>query len=211
MAVDADGTVYIGTSKGIWAYTEGGTLKWTCDTEHNVTERGGSLAIGGGVLYATLKSKGGCAAVDTATGRTLWTYASQAGDSYHPVVDGDGTVYFCEKNGYLYAVDKNGSEKWVDQTDKNYIYSGFALAADGKAYISQYASPFNLLAFDASGNRSIITSIGAQTMSPVSIGPDGRVYYGLNGSISAYDIAASLAAEGWPMRGGNMQGSNSLK
>ena len=48
-------------------------------------------------------------------------------------------------------------------------------------------------------------------MSPVSIGPDGRVYYGLNGSISAYDIAASLAAEGWPMRGGNMQGSNSLK
>ncbi|MEE0850207.1 MAG: PQQ-binding-like beta-propeller repeat protein [Alistipes onderdonkii] len=211
VAVDADGTVYIGTSKGIWAYTEGGTLKWTCDTEHNVTERGGSLAIGGGVLYATLKSKGGCAAVDTATGRTLWTYALQAGDSYHPVVDGDGTVYFCEKNGYLYAVDKNGSEKWVDQTDKNYIYSGFALAADGKAYISQYASPFNLLAFDASGNRSIITSIGAQTMSPVSIGPDGRVYYGLNGSISAYDIAASLAAEGWPMRGGNMQGSNSLK
>lgn len=27
VAVDADGTVYIGTSKGIWAYTEGGTLK----------------------------------------------------------------------------------------------------------------------------------------------------------------------------------------
>lgn len=211
VAVDKDGTVYIGTSKGIWAYSKNGTLKWPCDTEHNVTERGGSLAIGNGILYATLKSKGGCAAIETSTGRTLWKYASQAGDSYHPVVDGDGTVYFCEKNGYLYAVDKNGSEKWVDKTDKNYIYSGFALGADGKAYISQYASPFNLLAFDASGARTVVATIGAQTMSPVTIGPDRRIYYGLNGSVSAYDIATAPAAEGWPMRGGNMQGTNSLK
>ena len=211
VAVDRDGTVYFGTSKGIWAYSESGSLKWTCDTAHAVTERGGSLAIGGQILYATLKSKGGCAAIDTATGRTLWKFASQAGDSYHPVVDGDGTVYFCEKSGYLYAVDRNGSEKWIDQTDKNYIYSGFALGADGKVYISQYASPFNLLSFDASGARNVVMTIGAQTMSPVSIGPDNRLYYGLNGSVAAYEIGCSLATEGWPMRGCNTQGTNSLK
>ena len=127
------------------------------------------------------------------------------------MVDGDGTVYFCEKSGYLYAVDRNGSEKWIDQTDKNYIYSGFALGADGKAYISQYASPFNLLSFDASGARNVVMTIGAQTMSPVSIGPDNRLYYGLNGSVAAYEIGCSLATEGWPMRGCNTQGTNSLK
>lgn len=211
VAVDRDGTVYIGTSKGVWAYSADGTLKWSCDTAHAVTERGGSLAIGEGVLYATLKSKGGCAAIDTATGRTLWKFASQVGDCYHPVVDGEGTVYFCEKNGYLYAVDGTGSEKWIDQADKNYIYSGFALGADGKAYISQYASPFNLLSFEASGTRSVVMTIDAQTMSPVSIGPDGRVYYGLNGSVAACEIGCSLATEGWPMRGHNAQGTNSLK
>lgn len=211
IAVDRDGTIYIGTSKGIWAYAETGSLKWTSDTAYAVTERGGSLAIGNGVLYATLKSKGGCVAIDLATGTTLWKYPSQAGDCYHPVVDNNGTVYFCEKSGYLYAVRENGSEQWTDTSYSNYIYSGFALAANGKVYISQYASPFNLLAFDISGAQEIVTNIGAQTMSPVSIGPDNRVYYGLNGSISAFDIGVALASDGWPVRGGNMQGTNSLK
>lgn len=211
VVVDRDGTVLIGTSTGIWAYTAEGSLKWACDTAHAVTERGGSLALNDGILYATLKSKGGCAAVDTSTGKTLWTSPTTLGDCYHPVVDADGTVYFCEKSGYLYAVDKSGATKWSDQTDKNYIYSGFALGADGKAYISQYASPFGLLSFDRGGSRTLVTTIGAQTMSPVSIGPDRRIYYMTNGTITALDAGVELAGTGWPMRGGNRQGNNSLK
>ena len=211
VAVDADGTVYIGTSKGIWAYTGSGTLKWASETAYSVTERGGSLAIVGDILYAVLKGKGGCVALNTADGSRLWQYKTASNDCYHPVVDADGTVYFCEKSGYLFAVDKNGSLVWTDEADKNYIYSGFALGADGKAYISQYASPFNLLSFDKTGSRNVVTNIGAQTMSPVSIGPDRRVYYGLNGSVATYDIKTGLATEGWPMRGYNRQGTNSLK
>ena len=211
VAVDVDGTVYIGTSKGIWAYTETGTLKWKSETEYTVTERGGSLAIAGDVLYTALKGKGGCVALNTSSGMQLWQYKTSSNDCYHPVVDADGTVYFCEKSGYLFAVDRNGNLVWSDETDKNYIYSGFALGADGKAYISQYASPFNLLSFDKSGTRSVVTNIGAQTMSPVSIGPDRRVYYGLNGSVAVYDIKSDIAQAGWPMRGYDQQGTNSLK
>lgn len=211
VAVDKDGTIYIGTSKGIWAYTESGSLKWTCDTPHSVTERGGSLAIHDNMLYAALKGKKGCAAIDTSNGRTLWKAATTLGDCYHPVVDAAGTVYFCEKAGYLYAVDKSGNEKWTDKTNKNYIYNGFALGANGNAYISQYASPFELLSFDATGNRASLVTIGAQTMSPVSLGPDRRLYYMTNGTITAYDLSVELAVEGWPMSGGNLQGTNSLK
>ncbi len=211
VAVDKEGTVYMGTSDGIWAYTEEGTLKWASEEAHTVTERGGSLALGDGILYATLKSKGGCAAVDTATGRTLWKYPTPYNDCYHPVVDAAGTVYFCEKAGGLYAVDRNGTAKWSDETAKNYTYSGFAIDNEGNAYISQYASPFDLLMFDAAGARHVAASVGAQTMSPVTIGPDGRIYYGLNGSVAAYDAATAPATSGWPMRGGNLQGTNSLK
>lgn len=182
-----------------------------CDTAHAVTERGGSLAICDGTLYAALKSKGGCAAVGMADGKTLWTFASDAGDCYHPVADAEGTVYFCEKSGWLYAVDKNGTQKWKYETDKNYIYSGFALTADGRACISQYASPFELLAFDAAGSKTSLLTIGVQTMSPVSIGPDRRIYYATNGTIAAHDLGVEAAAAGWPMRGGNMQGTNSLR
>lgn len=209
--VDADGTVYAGTSKGIWAFDGTGGLIWKSETAYSVTERGGSLAVAGDVLYAVLKGKGGCVALSTSDGKQLWQYKTTENDCYHPVVDADGTVYFCEKSGYLFAVDKTGNEVWKDATDKNYIYSGFALGADGKAYISQYASPFYLLSFEKDGARSVVTVIGAQTMSPVSIGPDRRIYYGLNGSVAAYDIKSDLASEGWPVRGYDRQGTNSLK
>ncbi len=211
VVVGSDGTVYAATSKGIWAYSAGGQKKWQSADEHNVTERGGSLAIWGDLLYATLKKGGGCVALNLSDGTTRWKDAKTAGDCYHPVTDAEGTVYFCEKGGYLYATKSDGTSKWTDNTDKNYIYSGFAIASDGKAYVAQYAAPFNLLAFDASGTREVVMNIGVQVMSPVTIGPDRRIYYGTNGSVSAYDVKTALAAEGWPMRGGNLQGTNSLK
>ena len=211
VVVDADGNVYIGTSAGLWSYTSSGSERWACDTGHKVTERGGSLALHNGIVYAVLKSKGGVAAVDMNTGRTLWTSPSEANDCYHPVVDDNGTVYFCEKSGGLYAVDRNGTRLWHYTAQKNYIYSGFALGADGNAYISQYASPFNLLAVDQAGNANEVFNIGAQTMSPVSIGPDCRIYYGLNGTVGTFDAKVSLASGGWPVRGANHRGSNSLK
>lgn len=211
VAVDAEGNIYMGTNAGIWSYTSSGTLRWSCDTGHKVTERGGSLALCDGILYATLKAKGGVAAVNMADGKTLWTYATPTNDSYHPVVDAEGTVYICEKNGGLYAIKKDGTLKWSYLTDKNYIYNGFALGADGNAYISQYASPFNLLKISGNGTVEIENAIGKQTMSAISIGPDGRIYYGQNGSIEAFNSGVQLATGGWPMRGGNQQGSNSLK
>ncbi|MBQ8486016.1 MAG: PQQ-binding-like beta-propeller repeat protein [Bacteroidaceae bacterium] len=211
VAVDADGNVYMGTNAGIWSYTSSGSLRWSCDKGHKVTERGGSLALADGLLYATLKSKGGVAAVNMADGKTQWTYATPQNDSYHPVVDKEGTVYFCEKNGGVYAVKKDGTLKWSYLTDVNYIYSGFALGADGYAYISQYASPFNLLKISSSGTVEVENAIGKQTMSAITIGPDGRIYYGLNGSIAAFNSGVQLLSGGWPMRGGNQQGSNSLK
>lgn len=213
VAVDADGTVYIGANPGIWAYTSEGSLKWKAAKDYAVSERGGSLAIHDGVLYATLKSKGGCVALNTADGSELWQFKSEENDCYHPVVDKDGTVYFCEKNGNVYAVTKNGAEKWSTSDKTGYTYSGFALGADGKAYISQYGGDKNLVRFDMeSGNIETVNAIGVQSMSPVSIGPDNRAYFGIKGgNIHAVDIRTSIASEGWPMRGCNMQGTNSLK
>lgn len=211
VAVDAAGNVYSATSKGIWAYTSAGTSIWKNPDGFAVTERGGSIALYDGILYAALKKGGGAAAIDMTNGSTIWQVKKTDGDCYHPVVDSEGTVYFCEKAGYLYAVKKDGTAKWSDTSDKNYIYSGFAIDSKGNAYISQYASPFGLLRFDTAGNRSELSTIGAQTMSPVTIGPDRRVYFGTNGTISAVAIDNDIAMEGWPMRGCNQQGTNSLR
>lgn len=211
VAVDSDGTIIFGTSSGVWAYTSKGTKKWASDVAHKVTARGGNIAIGGQYIYAALTGKNGVVAINKNDGTTAWQYKTAYNDCYHPVVDGDDTVYICEKAGGLYAIRKDGSLKWEYTTVLNYTFSGFALDNNGKAYISQYASPFNLLAFDTSGTPSILANIGAQTMSPVTIGPDHRIYYGKNGSIGIFNAQVKLGEKGWPCRGANNQGSNSLK
>lgn len=212
VAVDARGNVYAGTSAGIWAYTASGSRIWQSAEAHNVTERGGSLAIdpANNVIFAALKGKKGVAAVNMSDGSTKWTYASEYNDCYHPVVDSEGTVYVNEKNGALYAVTSSGSLKWKYDTGLGYTYSGFAIGANGHVYITQYASPFAVLDIDRNGSASVLTNI-AQTMSPVCIGPDARLYYGLNGSIGTFNIGVQMAREGWPCRGGNIHGNNSLK
>ena len=142
-------------------------------------------------------------------GSTKWTYKSEYNDCYHPVVDTDGNVYFCEKNGALYSVNSTGALKWKYSDNLGYTYSGFAIGENGHAYITQYASPFVVLDFTPEGSATIISNI-AQTMSPVMIGPDARLYYGLNGTIATINIGVQ-AASGWSCRGANRQGTNSLK
>lgn len=210
VAVDKDGTVYFGTSDGVWAYSANGTQKWQSATL-KVTARGGNVVISNDCVYATLAGKGGVVALDKASGAIKWQYKTTYGDCYNPVVDAEGTVYFNEKAGGLYAVKKDGTKKWEYTTDLNYTFNGFALGSDGQAYISQYAAPFNLLAFSANGTPSVVTNIGVQTMSPVTIGPDHRIYYGKNGSISAFNAGVGLAKAQWPCRGANYQATSSLR
>jgi len=211
VAVDANGNVYAGTSVGVWAYTADGSKLWESESM-KVTERGGSLAIDtkDNIIYAVLKGKDGVAAIDMSSGSTKWKYESEYNDCYHPVVDKDGNVYFCEKNGALYALTPQGNLKWKYTDNLGYTYSGFALGVNGHAYITQYASPFAVLDFDVNGSVNILSNI-AQTMSPVLIGPDGRLYFGKNGSIGTYNLDVQPLRDGWYCRGGNLQGTNSLR
>lgn len=211
VAVDADGNVYAGTSVGVWSYTSNGNKRWESESMV-VTERGGSLAINtkDNIVYAVLKGKAGVAAIDMNSGVTKWKYATEYNDCYHPVVDENGNVYFCEKNGALYAISPSGALKWKYTDNLNYTYSGFSLGENGHAYITQYGSPFAILDIDSNGNANVLSN-ATQTMSPVSIGPDGRLYYGCNGTIKTYDIGVQPLRAGWYCRGGNLQGTNSLR
>ncbi len=211
LAVDADGTIYMGTSDGVWAYSASGTMKWKSSEVLKTTARGGNVVIGKDYVYVTMLAKAGVAAINKADGTVAWKFATTYGDCYNPVVDNDGTVYFNEKAGGLYAVNKDGSLKWKYTEVLNYTFSGFALGADGKAYISQYATPFNLIAINATGVAEVVTTIGAQTMSPLTIGPDKRIYFGKNGSIGCFNAEVALANTIWPCRGGNHQATNSLR
>lgn len=214
VAVDANGNVYLGTNKAIYSYTADGTKRWET-TSLNVTERG-SFAISGNKLYAALKSAAGVAAIDLTTGNVDWTSGLATGDAYFPTVGNDGSIYFTDKGSKcIIAITATGSQKWKTNVGANLIYAGLSIADNGIAYTGTQGKAndnYHIIGIDTStGAISIDIPSPDQMMSASIIGEDNRLYIGtVSGKINATDIGA-VAAQGWTMRGGNLQGTNSLK
>lgn len=218
VAVDKAGNIYAGTNAKIYSYTSEGEKRWETSEETKVTETG-AFALNGKHLYAALKSKGGLISINMDTGAREWSCPVSTDDSYFPVVDKDGVIYFTEKkSANVYAVDPtNGNKKWTKglTTTYNLIYNGLALSDDGVLYMGTQKgfAVFGLNTIDGEVN-SMIPNVG-QVMAGVTIGPDKRLYCGTIkgniGSIKALAIDKVFEASSWSMRGGDLQGTNRQK
>lgn len=216
VAIDKSGVIYVGTNAGIYAYNSTGTRKWSLEGI-NVTERG-AFALDGDVLYATLKSKAGLVAVNMTAGTQKWIYPTTGGDTYLPVVDKNGTIYFTEKGSKtVYAVNPDGTEKWKANVGHDLNYSGAALSADGVLYVGSQKPDFKVFGLNTTnGNVVFEEPAGQQIMASVSIGPDRRLYVGTIGSdnigsMKAYNIGKEAESGSWSMRGGDYGGTNRQK
>ena len=124
----------------------------------------------------------------------------------------------------IHALNANGSVKWETNVEATLIYGGLALSSDGKLYVGSQgkaASGSYLLLGVNTANGSLFQNEASadQIMSAFTIeevlaklGPDSRLYYGtVQGSVFARELSAGLETSSWSMRGGNYQGTNSLK
>ena len=135
-------------------------------------------------------SHGGLSPYDTShvDGTVLWTF--QAGKSIEssPVIGKDGTIYFGSHDGFLYALNSDGTEKWKFDAgpavyDKRWdvtksIMATPAIAKDGTIYV--YSSANYLFALNPEGKEKWRFKIKWDNdfwSSPV-IGDDGTIYVG---------------------------------
>ena len=153
------------------------------------------------------------------SGTVKWKTAGTAtGDAYFPVTGPDGSVYFTDKGAKtIHALNANGSVKWETNVEATLIYGGLALSSDGKLYVGSQgkaaSGSYLLLGVNAANGSLFQNEASAdQIMSAFTIGPDSRLYYGtVQGSVFARELSAGLETSSWSMRGGNYQGTNSLK
>jgi outer membrane protein assembly factor BamB len=93
-----------------------------------------------------------------------------------PIV-GDDAVYVGSGNGKLFAVNFDGSQKWVYSTG-GYIYSTAAIGDDGTIYIASVDK--KLYALNSNGTKKWEFETRGGIYSSPAIGSDGTVYVGSN-------------------------------
>jgi outer membrane protein assembly factor BamB len=115
--------------------------------------------------------------VAAAPGDIVWTFKTGNWVRTSPALAADGTIVFGSDDGFLYAVNADGTEKWRFQTPGP-IWRGAALAADGTAYVAVGGG--TLLAVDEDGTERWRLDLGVSkhVSSKPAIGADGTVYVG---------------------------------
>jgi outer membrane protein assembly factor BamB len=161
-ALDAD------TGEEIWKTSAGGYFPYSLDP-NEADYRSSPVVVGGNVYCGSLDGKVYC--LSTSDGNVRWTYDTTSPIHGSPLYY-DATVYITSTDGYLYAVNSDGTLSWrsnfqlnmsVGVPDYNQNYNiGTPGVGDGLIYVgggAQYGT--NLMGNDWYEERNMSTPRGA--------------------------------------------------
>jgi len=203
--VDADGTVYVGSADAnFYALSPKGVLRWKY--------KAGNLIDSAAVIGAK-DSRIGTSPITFGSGdeklyqlrtgtnlsarpRTMWTYTPTDQPANTQLVNWwegnaelgpDGTVYAGNTGGGAYAINPDGTRKWVYQTG-NSVWTAAAIGDDGTTYWGSL--DLSVYALDANGGlRWKVGTLGFVVSSP-ALANDGTLYVGsVDGKLYALDAA----------------------
>lgn len=176
-----DGTIYFGDKsypQYLYALYPNGTLKWRYQLLNIWVWSTPAVAEDGTVYVGDFE--GNFYAIDS-DGNLSWIYhiPDPGGNSIgsSPAIAPDGTIYFgammSGHNGYIYALNPDGTVKWRYPTD-DYVETDPAIGNDGTIYIGsddQY-----LYAMNPNGTLKWRFPAGGMVRSQPSIATDGTIY-----------------------------------
>jgi outer membrane protein assembly factor BamB len=179
-AFEGSGRVFAITNNSeLWAVSEQAAELWhrkLC----SVTGGGnwpGPACNGRGLVYAVCNGSE-IHGVDAASGELAWSVPTNDGMESTPVVGADGTGYFASTGGWVFAINLDGSQRWlasvapppgkIAKTD-----APLAIAADGSIVVAPRHG--SLYAISADGQVRWEVPIGGQGTGsrPVAISPNG--------------------------------------
>ncbi len=140
-AIGADGTIYVGTTVGVYAVDPNGTIRWFHATKGYV-ESTPAIASSGAIYVGTTTGKT-FYKLNGSTGGEIWKVAGTAAFATSPAIGADGVVYVSMGPTVL-ALRPNGSELWR-YTTGDFINASPAIGADGTLYVG--SSDHKLYAF----------------------------------------------------------------
>ncbi len=105
-----------------------------------------------------------------------WKFKTGLQFASSPAIGSDGTIYFGSgADGYLYALNSNGTVKWRFKTG-NIVQSSPAIGSDGTIYVGSH--DHYLYAVNPNGRIKWRFKTGNYISSSPAIGTDGTIYIG---------------------------------
>lgn len=146
VVIDSNKTLYTSTHKELIAVDNNGNGKWIVDTDGFMC---GSPAVGPeGTIY--IGNNGNLLAYNPDSS-TKWSLDYEHNFMGNPTVGPNGTLYATTNDGYLYAINPNGTVKWR-YIDKNDWCTDAAIDHIGNVY---YGTSFENSVYCLSPNGSL--------------------------------------------------------
>ena len=107
-----------------------------------------------------------------------WIFTAQDRIDSRATIGTDGTIYLSSRDGHLYAINADGSERWRFEANDR-ISESPAIGADGTVYVNAWDE--NLYALNPNGSLRWMFRTHNSIFSSVIAGTDGTVYTGASG------------------------------
>lgn len=138
ITIGQDNTVYVADFNSILYAITNGAVKWSRNFLPATLEK--TVAIGPNGTVYVLPNNNRLHALNPNDGSILWTNSLPDYPSAAPCVDGSGTVYCANNNGFVYAVS-NGITRWSFSVKSGSAISGTpVIADDGTLYVCTVGS-----------------------------------------------------------------------
>lgn len=174
VCVGPDGTAYVGTAgHHMYAFDSEGGVKWSFEAPREIMTCA-SVASDGTVIFSTSDAyindqegpyRIGLYSLDQ-NGNMKWAYKMDAYPLSPAVISADGTIYFTDIEGHLFALDDQGTLLWRTM-DSGPAYNGQdvpspVIGADGTVYVvnGHLLRAYNIGTPPATGAISVRTFIG---------------------------------------------------
>ncbi len=113
------------------------------------------------------------------TDTVYWSLEIGRVDRSSPAMSADGTIYIGSLDDKLYAINPDGSIKWVFSLLMDGVYSSPAVGEDGRIYFGTRNDDKRLIALNSDGSLAWSYPMPGFVHSSPAIGTDGSIYVGV--------------------------------
>ncbi len=170
-SIGADGTIYVATNPGVlYAVSASGQILWTFDTRtvgYTGTMRSSPAVDADGTIYFGTNEGNPTPAFFALhpNGTVAWRFdpsdlpSDTPPDHFDiyssPAIGSDGTIYFGQEFGRVYALDPaDGSMRWMEPTHDGITWCSPALTADGVLVIADLSGRVFAMQTDSRGLKT---------------------------------------------------------